>query len=57
MPRPRPPQHKLFVGGLAFATRDGGLRAAFEVFGEVLDARVIMDRCARAGAPVLAALR
>lgn len=35
---------KLFVGGLAWATDDHGLRAAFEQFGEVLDAKVITDR-------------
>jgi len=35
---------KLYVGGLAWATRDEGLRQAFERFGEVIDARVITDR-------------
>ena len=35
---------RLFVGGLAWATRDEGLRAAFEVFGEVSDAKVITER-------------
>ena len=35
---------KLFVGGLAWATEDHGLRAAFERFGEVTDAKVITDR-------------
>ena len=35
---------KLFVGGLAWATDDHGLRAAFEQFGEVLEAKVITDR-------------
>lgn len=35
---------KLFVGGLAWATGDDGLRAAFEQYGEVSDARVITDR-------------
>lgn len=35
---------KLFVGGLAWATDDQGLREAFEAFGEVLDAKVITDR-------------
>ena len=35
---------KLFVGGLAWATDDNGLRAAFEEFGEVVDAKVITDR-------------
>ncbi len=35
---------RLFVGGLAWATDDEGLRAAFEVFGAVTDAKVIQDR-------------
>ena len=35
---------RLFVGGLAWATDDSGLRAAFERFGEVEDAKVITDR-------------
>ena len=35
---------KLFVGGLAWATNDEGLRAAFEEFGVVTDAKVILDR-------------
>ena len=35
---------KLFIGGLAWATTDGSLRAAFERFGEIADVRVIMDR-------------
>ncbi|MCA9611083.1 MAG: RNA-binding protein, partial [Myxococcales bacterium] len=36
--------NKLFVGGLAWATTDESLRAAFEPYGEVADARVIVDR-------------
>ena len=32
---------KLFVGGLAWATNDESLRAHFEQFGEVVDAKVI----------------
>ncbi|MBU1900230.1 RNA-binding protein, partial [Myxococcota bacterium] len=36
--------NKLFVGSLAWATNDDGLRAAFEPFGEVTDAKVITDR-------------
>ncbi|MCP4805745.1 MAG: RNA-binding protein [Proteobacteria bacterium] len=36
--------NKLFVGGLAWATDDHGLRAAFEAFGAVTDAKVINDR-------------
>lgn len=35
---------KLFVGGLSWSTGDASLRAAFEQFGEVTDAKVIMDR-------------
>lgn len=36
--------NKLFVGGLAWATDDASLRAAFEQFGPVMDAKVILDR-------------
>jgi RNA recognition motif-containing protein len=32
------------VGGLAWATTDDGLRQAFERFGQVAEAKVIMDR-------------
>jgi len=35
---------KLFIGSLAWATTDEGLRAAFEQFGTVEDAVVITDR-------------
>ena len=35
---------KLFVGGLAWATDDSGLHAAFGQFGEVTEAIVINDR-------------
>lgn len=35
---------KLFVGGLAWATTDDSLRAAFEEFGEVAEAKVILER-------------
>ncbi len=35
---------KLFVGGLAWATSDDSLRAHFEQFGEVTEAKVITDR-------------
>lgn len=35
---------KLFVGSIAWATTDASLRAAFEQFGEVVDAKVITDR-------------
>jgi len=36
--------NKLFVGGLAWATRDDDLHAAFSRFGDVTDARVVLDR-------------
>ncbi len=36
--------NKLFVGGLAWATSDDSLRAAFESFGDVAEAKVILDR-------------
>ncbi len=36
--------NKLFVGGLSWGTDDNGLRAAFEAYGEVTDAKVINDR-------------
>ena len=35
---------KLFVGGLAWATDDSGLRSAFSQFGDVSEAIVITDR-------------
>ena len=35
---------KLFVGGLAWATRDEGLKEHFEQCGEVSEAKVILDR-------------
>ena len=35
---------KVFVGGLAWATTDDSLRAAFESFGNVVDAKVIIER-------------
>jgi cold-inducible RNA-binding protein len=35
---------KLFVGGLSWGTNDESLRAAFEAFGEVTEAKVISDR-------------
>ncbi len=37
-------ENKLFVGGLAWATTDDSLRAGFEQYGEVTEARVILDR-------------
>lgn len=35
---------KLFIGGLSFNTTDDELRAAFERFGEIVEAKVITDR-------------
>ena len=35
---------KLFVGGLSWDTNDHSLRQAFEAFGEVREAKVILDR-------------
>jgi len=35
---------KLFVGGLSWGTDDHGLRAAFENFGEIEEAKVILER-------------
>jgi RNA recognition motif-containing protein len=35
---------KLFVGGLSWNTDDAGLRAAFEPFGAIEEAKVINDR-------------
>lgn len=36
--------NKLFVGSLAWATTDDGLKAAFEQFGAITEAKVITDR-------------
>lgn len=35
---------KIFVGGISYSTDDMSLREAFARYGEVLDAKVIMDR-------------
>ena len=35
---------KLFVGGLSWGTNDDTLRASFEKFGEITEAKVITDR-------------
>ena len=35
---------KLFVGGLSWGTDDNALRAAFQQYGDVSDAKVIQDR-------------
>jgi len=34
----------IYVGNLSYDTNDAGLRAAFEAYGEVSSAQVIMDR-------------
>ena len=36
--------NKLYVGSLSWNTDDSGLKAAFEEFGEVTEAKVITDR-------------
>ena len=36
--------NKVFVGGLAWATTDESLRRAFESCGDVIDAKVVVDR-------------
>ena len=36
--------NKLYVGGLSWNTDDSGLKAAFEQYGEVTEAKVITDR-------------
>jgi len=35
---------KLFVGGISWNTTEDGLRAAFEQFGEVAEATIVVDR-------------
>jgi heterogeneous nuclear ribonucleoprotein A1/A3 len=35
---------KLFVGGLAWATNDDALRAAFEEFGAITEANIVCER-------------
>ena len=35
---------KLFVGGLSWDTTDDGLKAAFDRFGDISEAKVILDR-------------
>ncbi len=37
-------EKKLYVGGLSWDTTDDGLRQAFEEFGDVIEAKVIVDR-------------
>lgn len=35
---------KLFIGGISYSTDDQSLREAFSKYGEVIEARVIVDR-------------
>ena len=35
--------NKLFVGGIAWATKEDALRDAFEQFGEVTEAKIVVD--------------
>jgi RNA recognition motif-containing protein len=37
-------ENKIFVGGLSWGTDDAGLKAAFEGFGAITEAKVIQDR-------------
>ena len=37
-------EYRCFVGGLAWATDDHNLQAAFSQYGEILDAKIINDR-------------
>jgi len=37
-------QNKLYVGGLSWGTSNAGLEKAFSSFGEIQEAKVIMDR-------------
>ena len=34
---------KLFIGGVSFSTEEGTLKQAFEKYGKVLEARIMMD--------------
>ncbi len=36
--------NKLFVGGLSWDTTDDSLKGAFESFGDITEAKVILDR-------------
>ncbi|KAL1373202.1 hypothetical protein HN51_003198 [Arachis hypogaea] len=38
------PSSKLFIGGVSYSTDEQGLREAFSRYGEVVDARIIVDR-------------
>ena len=35
---------KLFIGGLSWGTTDASLHSAFERFGEIVEAKVVVDR-------------
>ncbi len=37
-------QNKLYVGGLSYDTNNAGLEKAFAVYGQISEAKVIMDR-------------
>jgi RNA recognition motif-containing protein len=37
-------QNKLFVGGLAWATDDARLHEVFSEYGEIVEAKVVLDR-------------
>uniref|UniRef100_A0A0D3FM91 RRM domain-containing protein n=1 Tax=Oryza barthii TaxID=65489 RepID=A0A0D3FM91_9ORYZ len=37
-------EYRCFVGGLAWATDDRSLEAAFSTYGEILDSKIINDR-------------
>ncbi|PKI45991.1 glycine-rich RNA-binding protein RZ1A [Punica granatum] len=37
-------EHRCFIGGLAWSTSDRGLKDAFEKFGHLLEAKVVVDK-------------
>ncbi|KAF6154892.1 hypothetical protein GIB67_018329 [Kingdonia uniflora] len=39
-----PVEYRCFVGGLAWSTSDGSLKRAFEKFGRLVEAKVVIDR-------------
>ena len=40
----RAAKHEAFVGGLAWATNDQSLRAAFSRFGDIVGCKVVMEK-------------
>jgi len=38
------PEYRCFIGGLAWSTSDRGLRDAFEKYGHLLEAKVVLDK-------------